>query len=36
MCIRDRLSQKIQLGDELDNHALIERQIRYIQAVLRR
>lgn len=35
-CFKELLSQKIQLGDELDNHALIERQIRYIQAVLRR
>lgn len=35
-CFKELLSQKMQQEDELDNHVLIERQIGYIRAVLRK
>lgn len=35
-CFKELLNQKMQQGDALDNAALVERQITYIHAILRR
>ena len=35
-CFKELLTQKIQMGDALDNQTLIERQLSYIHVILRR
>ena len=35
-CLKELLTQKIQMGDALDNQTLIERQLSYIHVILRR
>ncbi|MCI8478540.1 MAG: hypothetical protein HFE97_09390, partial [Oscillospiraceae bacterium] len=35
-CLKELLHQKMQLGGELDNSTLVERQMTYIRALLRR